>query len=101
MVSTLFMIIVTAIVCLLPRILPKAETAFFLCSLAGFIIFTIAVLATSKPKQPGSVVFTDFVNQTGWSDGTAFVLGVGTCTYAFLGTDATTHIAEVRFSSKT
>lgn len=85
----------TAIVCFLPRAIPMGENVFFLASLLCFVVSFIVCLAVSKTKQPGKVVFTEFVNVTGWSDGTAFMLGVGSCMYAFLATDGATHIAEV------
>lgn len=86
----------TAVVVIyLPKAIPRGEIAFFSASLIGFFVFFITVLATSKTKQPGSVVFTQYVNATGgWSDGTAFMIGVGTCMYSFLATDAATHMAE-------
>jgi choline transport protein len=87
--------IATAVVILLPRAIPKGEIFFFLCNLIGFFVFFITVLGTSKHKQPASAIFSDFQNVTGWSDGTAFMLGVGTCMYAYLATDGARHIAEV------
>lgn len=99
----MFVIIIvmsTAVVVLLPRAIPMGENVFFLASLIGFLLFFITVLATSKFKQPAKVVFTEFNNQTGWSDGMAFVLGVGSCMYAYLATDGATHIAEVSVPSQ-
>lgn len=87
------------IVVLLPKTIPMGENVFFLASQVGFFVFFIAVLATSKVKQSPEVVFTKFNNVTGWSDGMAFMLGVGSCMYAFLATDGATHIAEVLTSS--
>ncbi|KAH9203875.1 putative amino acid permease [Leptodontidium sp. 2 PMI_412] len=78
----------------LPTLLPAGENIFFLASVLGFVVFTITVLAASKQKQPARVVFKEWENVTGWSDGMAFILGVGSCMYAFLATDAATHIAE-------
>ena len=63
--------------------------------LVGFFVFFISILATSKVKQPAEVVFTKFNNTTGWSDGMAFMLGVGSCMYVHLATDGATHITEV------
>ena len=84
--------ITAAIVIWLPRAIPRGEIA----SLLGFFVFFVVVLATSKTKQPGSVIFIRFANVTGWSDGTAFMIGVGSAMYAFLATDSATHMAEVR-----
>ena len=89
-----------------------AEVVFFLASVIGFVVFFITVLARSNQKQSGKTVFTEWNNQTGWGDGTAFLLGVGACMYTFLATvsmkspqtlqsytdlelqDSATHIAE-------
>jgi choline transport protein len=90
----LLMVIATCIVVYLPRQIPKAEMAFFFCTITGFFVFLISVLARSKTKQPASVVFTKYDNITGWDDGTAFILGVGTCMYVFLAADGATHISE-------
>ncbi|EXJ57389.1 hypothetical protein A1O7_07736 [Cladophialophora yegresii CBS 114405] len=83
-----------AIFVLLPTLMPKTEIVFFAASLVGFLVFCIAVLAASKTKQSGRTVFVEWVNLTGWNDGIAFFLGVGSCMYVFLATDAATHIAE-------
>jgi choline transport protein len=81
-------IIAVAIVVYLPRQIPHVEMVSFLASIIGFVVFFIAILAASKGKQRASVVFTDWSNQTGWGDGTAFLLGVGTCMYTYLAVDA-------------
>jgi choline transport protein len=75
------LIICTAIVILLPKLIPIGETCFFWCSITGFVVSFITLLAASDTKQSGSVVFTEWVNQTGWSDGTAFLLAVGQAMY--------------------
>lgn len=86
--------IAVAVIVLLPTWLPQAEMVFFLATVSGFVVFFITVLATSKSKQKGSTIFTDWNNQSGWSDGPAFLIGVGTAMYTFLATDGATHIAE-------
>ncbi|GAM88167.1 hypothetical protein ANO11243_061980 [Dothideomycetidae sp. 11243] len=77
-----------------PRQIPQAEQIFFLASVLGFVAFFIAVLAASPSKQSAEIVFTKWDNQTGWNDGVAFMLGVGTCMYTFLATDGAAHVAE-------
>ena len=84
----------TLITIFLPKKIPFMETVFFIASVAGFLVFFITVLATSETKQSASVVFVDWVNLTGWDDGTAFLLGVGQAMYTFLAVDSATHIAE-------
>ena len=79
----------------LPTLLPKGEIMFFLASVVGFVFFFITVLATSKTKQSARTVFITFSNLSGWNDGTAFMLGVGSAMYSFVATDTATHLAEV------
>lgn len=92
----LIMLLCIAIVVGLPTLLPKGEIMFFLASLIGFLFFFISVLATSSPKQTAATVFTTFTNLSGWNDGTAFMLGVGSAMYSFVATDSATHLAEVK-----
>lgn len=84
----------TLITIYLPKRIPLLQTVFFVASVAGFLVFFITVLATSETKQSGSAVFVDWVNVTGWDDGTAFLLGVGQAMYTFLAVDSASHIAE-------
>jgi choline transport protein len=75
------LIICTAIVIFLPKLIPIGETVFFWSSITGFVVSFITLLAASDTKQSGSVVFTQWTNQTGWSDGFAFLLAVGQAMY--------------------
>ncbi|KAK5279375.1 hypothetical protein LTR40_007896, partial [Exophiala xenobiotica] len=94
LIYVLLCTIAVAVVIWLPRQIPMLEKVFFMASIVGFVVFFITVLATSKGKQSASTVFTKWDNQTGWSDGTAFLLGVGTCMYTYLAVDSVTHFAE-------
>ncbi|KAK5088586.1 hypothetical protein LTR05_002806 [Lithohypha guttulata] len=94
LVYTGFIIACSSIVILLPRLIPKGEIVFFWASVLGFVVSFVAILAASDTKQSASIVFTDWVNQTGWNDGTAFLLAVGQAMYGFLCTDSATHISE-------
>lgn len=91
----LYQALTTAIVVLFPTHLPMTEIVFFVISVTGVGVFIVTVLAASPHKQPAKVVFTEVTNETGWGDGVAFLLGIGTCMYAFIATDSVTHIAEV------
>jgi choline transport protein len=75
------LIICTAIVIFLPTLIPIGETVFFWTSITGFVVSFVTLLAASDTKQSGSVVFTQWTNQTGWSDGFAFLLAVGQAMY--------------------
>ncbi|OQE44575.1 hypothetical protein PENCOP_c002G07222 [Penicillium coprophilum] len=94
MIYVLLVLIATSIVCLLPSSLPRGEMVMFVSSFLGFVASFIVVLATQKRTQSAKAVFVDFNNTSGWSDGTSFVIGLGTCMYAYLAIDGACHIAE-------
>lgn len=95
MIYVLLIIIATAIVCFLPAALPRAEMVMFCSSALGFVASFITVLATQRDKQTARAVFLDYENSSGWSDGSSFIIGLGTCMYAYLAIDGSCHIAEV------
>lgn len=101
LVYLLLLILACLFVCYAPKLLPTLEKLFFWCSLLAFLVSIITMLAASGPKQSAQVVFVKYNNQTGWSDGMSFILAVGACMYAFLGTDSVTHISEVRTPCRT
>ncbi|KAK0391460.1 hypothetical protein NLU13_0961 [Sarocladium strictum] len=62
-------------------------------SLLSVVVISIVLLATS-PKTDARFVFTDFTNTTGWSDGTAWMLGLLQSALSFIGWDAVAHMVE-------
>lgn len=76
---------------------PLQHFGLFLVIIGGIV--TILVLAI-MPSQTGagyasaSFVWTEFVNQTGWSDGVCFLAGVLNGAFAIGTPDAVTHLAE-------
>ncbi|KAJ5689953.1 amino acid transporter [Penicillium macrosclerotiorum] len=94
MIYTLLVLIATAIVCLLPASLPRGEMVMFASSFLGFLVSIVTVLAMQTNKQSANAVFVDYENTSGWSDGTSFIIGLGTCMYAYLAIDGACHIAE-------
>lgn len=58
-------------------LLPVVTKAAFLWSIGGFVVISITALACAAPEyQGGGFVYRDFVNQTGWPDGVAWLLGL-------------------------
>ena len=57
------------------------------------IIISITILATSD-KNDANFVFTDFANETGWSDGVAWVLGLLQSALSVIGYDVVMHMTE-------
>ncbi|KAJ5662903.1 amino acid transporter [Penicillium longicatenatum] len=94
LIYLLIMILATSIVCFSPNAIPKGEIVLLWCSVAGFVASFVTVLATQRHPQSAKVVFTEYKNESGWNDGTSFVVGLGTCMYAYLAIDGATHIAE-------
>lgn len=62
-------------------------------SLASVVVISIVLLATS-PKADAEFVFTNFSNTTGWSDGTAWMLGLLQSALSLIGFDAVAHMTE-------
>lgn len=91
----LIVIMAAAIICLLPRAIPKAEIVMLVASLLGFIASFVTLLAAQPHKQSGLAVFAKpLSNQSGFSDGTAFMVGQPICMYAYMGLDGATHVTE-------
>ncbi|KAJ5927793.1 amino acid permease [Penicillium verhagenii] len=94
LIYLLIMILATAIVCFSPNAIPRGEVVLLWCSVAGFVASLVVVLATQRHPQSAQAVFTEYKNESGWNDGTSFIVGLGTCMYAYLAIDGATHIAE-------
>lgn len=95
LIYTALVLISTAIVCLLPRALPRGEIVMFVSSFLGFVASFVTVLVTQKHKRSATAVFLTYENLSGWNDGTSFLIGLGTSMYAYLAIDGACHIAEV------
>ncbi|KAL4903057.1 hypothetical protein BDW74DRAFT_169277 [Aspergillus multicolor] len=63
-------------------------------SIAGFLLSLILVLAKHQHFQPVSYLVSAPVGSSGWPTAFAWTLGAGNSMYAYVGTDAATHIAE-------
>jgi choline transport protein len=87
-------IVATAVIIFFAKWLPQGEIVCFWLSCVGFAACTIIVLARSNNKQSGRTVFAKWNNNSGWPDGAAFMIGVGQGMFAFIATDAATHVAE-------
>jgi choline transport protein len=85
---TLLIIIATVIVTYMPRQLPLMEQVFFWMSISAFIATAVAMLARSPGRQSAHTVFVYWTNETGWSDGTAFLLSAGASMYMYVALDA-------------
>lgn len=81
-----FALIALVVNAFLTRILPLFTKAAFFWSVAGFVIISITVLACSSPDyQSGEFVYANFINEVGWPDGMAWLLGLLQGAFALTG----------------
>ena len=76
--------------------LPHITKAAFIWSITGFALISITVLACSSHQgySSGTFVFREFINQTGWPDGIAWLLGLLQGGFGLIGYDAVAHMIE-------
>ncbi|KAF2094128.1 amino acid permease [Rhizodiscina lignyota] len=75
--------------------LPLVTKSAFIWSILGFVVISITVLACASPNyQSGDFVYRDFINQTGWPDGLAWLLGLLQGGLGLTGFDAVAHMIE-------
>jgi choline transport protein len=60
------------------RLLPLVTKAAFMWSICGFAIISVTALVCAAPDnyQSGGFVYGKFINETGWPDGVAWLLGL-------------------------
>ncbi|KAF2216292.1 hypothetical protein CERZMDRAFT_64731 [Cercospora zeae-maydis SCOH1-5] len=76
-------------------LLPLVNKAAIIWSITGFVVICIAVLACASPDfNSGDLVYRTFLNETGWPDGIAWLLGLLQGTLGLTGYDATAHMVE-------
>lgn len=76
------------------KILPHTNLASGVLHLVGFVVITSVVGARSE-KHSAHYVFVEVSNSSGWSsDGVAWLVGLLSSVYPFLGYDAAAHLAE-------
>ena len=74
--------------------LPMLETVSLFGHLVGFIV-TIIPLLVMAPKNSASAVFTEVVNNGGWSNiGTSCLVSQVTVLYCNLGENSTPEVAQ-------
>lgn len=76
-------------------ILPLVNKTAIIWSIAGFVVISITVLACASPDySSGDFVYRSFINETGWPDGVAWLLGLLQGSLGLTGYDATAHMIE-------
>ncbi|KAF2194654.1 amino acid permease [Zopfia rhizophila CBS 207.26] len=75
--------------------LPYVNKVAITWSILGFIVISITVLACASPNYAsGYFVFRLFINETGWPDGIAWLLGLLQGGLGLTGYDAVAHMIE-------
>ncbi|KAK9441778.1 amino acid permease [Metarhizium brunneum] len=76
-------------------LLPVIYHGAFMWSIGGFVIVSITVLACASPDfNSAYFVFCNFINQTGWPDGIAWLLGLLQGGLGVTAFDAVAHMIE-------
>ncbi|EXL41351.1 hypothetical protein FOCG_16162 [Fusarium oxysporum f. sp. radicis-lycopersici 26381] len=76
-----------------PAAIGGIGVSVFWMSIIGFIA-SLAMLLAVQVKQPSKFVFTEFTNVSGWTDGWAAMIGLASCSWAYCGIDAPSHLSE-------
>ncbi|KAL7935671.1 amino acid/polyamine transporter I [Trichoderma chlorosporum] len=77
------------------RLLPIFGKVAFAWYISGFFIISITILATaSATYQSGEFVYGGLINNTGWPDGLAWLIGLLQGAFALTGFDAIIHMIE-------
>ncbi|KAJ9134271.1 Choline transport protein [Pleurostoma richardsiae] len=77
------------------RLLPFFTKAAFFWSITGFAVISITVLACASPDyQSGDFVYGNFINEVGWPDGLAWLLGLLQGAFSLTGFDGVVHMIE-------
>lgn len=75
--------------------LPLITKTAFIWSMTGFVVISITLLACASPTySSGDFVFREFINETGWPDGIAWLLGLLQAGLGLTGFDAVAHMVE-------
>ncbi|KEF51922.1 uncharacterized protein A1O9_11911 [Exophiala aquamarina CBS 119918] len=79
----------------LTRLLPLVTQSALYWSIAGWLVISITILACASPDyQTGHFVYGQFVNETGWPDGLAWLLGLLQGSFSLTAFDAVAHCVE-------
>ena len=77
------------------HILHYVTKTAFIWSITGFVVISITVLSCASPNySSGDFVFRTFINETGWPDGIAWLLGLLQAGLGLTGFDAVAHMIE-------
>jgi amino acid transporter len=95
----LFLTVVNAVACRKDRILPGINSAVGVMFITLFLVFSLALLISVGVKkelsfQPAKWVFTSWINQSSWSGGVTWFIGLVQAAYGLTAFDACIHMVE-------
>lgn len=71
------------------RLLPTINRAALTWSITGVVVISITCLACASPRyESAQFVFRTYINETGWNNGVAWVLGLLQSAFGLTGFDA-------------
>jgi amino acid transporter len=96
---TLFLTIINLIACRRDPILPMFNNFVGICFATLFVVFSLSLLISVGTKdhlefQSASFVFGRWINQTGWSNGVTWFIGLVQAAYGLTAFDAAVHMVE-------
>lgn len=95
----LFLTVVNAVACRKDRILPGINSVVGVMFITLFLVFSLALLISVGVKptlnfQPARWVFTSWINQSSWSGGVTWFIGLVQAAYGLTAFDACIHMVE-------
>lgn len=96
---TLLFTVINLIVCRKEKVLPYFNDFVGVWFCVLFVVFSLALLIAvgTKPDlsfQPASFVFGRWINETGWSDGVTWFIGLVQSAYGLTAFDSVIHMVE-------
>ena len=95
----LFLTVVNHLACRKDRILPGINSVVGVMFITLFLVFSLALLISVGVKpdlnfQPARWVFTSWINQSSWSGGVTWFIGLVQAAYGLTAFDACIHMVE-------
>ena len=95
----LFLTVVNHLACVKDKILPGINSVVGVMFITLFLVFSLALLISVGVKpdlsfQPARWVFTSWINQSSWSGGVTWFIGLVQAAYGLTAFDACIHMVE-------
>ncbi|CAK7214572.1 hypothetical protein SCUCBS95973_002192 [Sporothrix curviconia] len=96
---TVFLTLLNLVFCRREKVLPFFNNFVGVCFVSLFFVFILALLITVGVRhnlafQSGKFVFGTWINQTGWSNGVTWFIGLVQAAYGLTAFDSAIHMVE-------